>query len=107
MTDGAPTNEEDLDELLSRPRAATVEALRKCPGDVILLGAGGKMGPTLARMVARAASEGGSERRVYAVSRFPDDALRRSLEQHGVRAIRADLLDAIAVAKLPDAPNMI
>jgi nucleoside-diphosphate-sugar epimerase len=103
----APANEQDLDELLSRPRPATVEALRACPGDVIILGAGGKMGPTLARMVARAAGEAGSVRRVAAVSRFTDDAICRSLERHGVQAIRADLLDAGAVAKLPDAANVI
>lgn len=107
MTVPAPANEEALDELLSLPRTATVDALRKCPGDVIVLGAGGKMGPTLARMVARAAKEADTPRRVYAVSRFPDDALRRSLQQHGVEAIRADLLDASAVAKLPGAPNVI
>ena len=107
MTERAPANEEALGELLSRPRTATVDALRKCPGDVIVLGAGGKMGPTLARMVARASIEAEIPRKVYAVSRFPDDALRRSLVQHGVEAIRADLLDASAVAKLPDAPNVI
>jgi nucleoside-diphosphate-sugar epimerase len=103
----APANEEALEELLSRPRPATIEALRKCPGDVVVLGAGGKMGPTLARMVARASSEGGMSRRVFAVSRFPDETLRQSLTAHGVEAIRADLLDASAVAKLPDAPNVI
>lgn len=102
-----PASEEELDELLSRPRAATVEALRNCPGDVVVLGAGGKMGPTLARMVARAARDAGSPRRVYAVSRFSSDALRHSLQKSGVDVIRADLLDASAVARLPDAPNVI
>ncbi|MBW8839260.1 MAG: epimerase, partial [Gemmatimonadetes bacterium] len=48
--------EAELDELLSTPRAETVEALRHCPGDVVVLGAGGKMGPTVARMAARAAN---------------------------------------------------
>ena len=107
MNSSAPTSEEALDELLSRPRAATVEALRQCPGDVVVLGAGGKMGPTLARMAARAARDAGGSRRVYAVSRFPSDALRQALEKAGVEAIRADLLDASAVARLPDAPNVI
>ena len=107
MSSRPPASEEELEELLSRPRAATIEALRSCPGDVIVLGAGGKMGPTLARMAARAASAPGSSRRVYAVSRFQTDAIRRTLERHGVETIRADLLDASAVAKLPDAPNVI
>ena len=103
----APPDEDTLDELLSRPRAATIEALRKCPGDVIVLGAGGKMGPTLARMAARAAKDAGGSRRVYAVSRFPGDAVRQQLQRHGVEVIRADLLDPAAVARLPDAPNVI
>src|SRR5579862_2521853 len=68
----APTFSPEMDELqledlLSTPRSATVAALAACPGDVIVLGAGGKMGPSLARMVARAVSDG---RRVYAVSRW-------------------------------------
>src|SRR5207253_2352161 len=63
MRSSAPANDEALDELLSRPRTATVDALRKCPGDVVVLGAGGKMGPTLARMVARAAIEADTPRR--------------------------------------------
>ena len=107
MTLPPPTTEDALDEWLSRPRDATIEALRKCPGDVIVLGAGGKMGPTLARMVARAASDAGPARMVYAVSRFSSDALPGSLARHGVEAIRADLLDPSAVARLPDAPNVI
>lgn len=107
MNPVAPANEEELDALLSRPRQATIDALRDCPGDVVVLGAGGKMGPTLARMVARAAAEAGTSRRVYAVSRFSSDAVRGSLERHGVEVIRADLLDGAAVAKLPDAPNVI
>ena len=107
MPSTAPANEEALDELLSRPRPQTVEALRNCPGDVIVLGAGGKMGPTLARMLARAAKDAGSSRRIFAVSRFASDAVRLSLARPGVDAIRADLLDAAAVAGLPDAPNVI
>src|SRR5687768_10240169 len=107
MTLPPPTTEDALDEWLSRPRDATIDALRKCPGDVVVLGAGGKMGPTLARMVARAASDAGPARKVYAVSRFTSDALPQSLAKHGVEAIRADLLDPSAVARLPDAPNVI
>jgi nucleoside-diphosphate-sugar epimerase len=105
----APRDERELDELLSAPRAATVDALRRAPGDVIVLGAGGKMGPTLARMVARAAREAdaGRPRRVIAVSRFSSDAARRSLDEAGVETIAADLLDADAVRALPDAPNVV
>ena len=105
----APGSEEELDELLSRPRAATVAALLACPGDVVVLGAGGKMGPTLARMAARAATEadGVKRRRVIAVSRFTSQSVRAALESHGVETISADLLDPSALDRLPDAPNVV
>ena len=102
-----PPNIMDLDDLLSTPRPQTIAALRSCPGDVIVLGAGGKMGPTLARMAARAARELGDGRRVIAVSRFSSAAAERELQGAGVETIRADLLDPRAVAALPDAPNVV
>lgn len=100
-------NEAELDELLSTPRAETVEALRNCPGDIVVLGAGGKMGPTLARMAARAAAQVGDARRVYAVSRFSSPEVARVLGSSGIETITCDLLDREAVAALPDAPNVI
>jgi nucleoside-diphosphate-sugar epimerase len=96
--------EAELDDLLSAPRRETIAALSACPGDIIVLGAGGKMGPTLARMAARSAGAG---RRVIAVSRWSSAAARAALEQAGVATISADLLDRDAVAGLPDAPNVI
>ena len=98
-------NEAELEDLLSTPRPETEAALADCPGDIVILGAGGKMGPSLARMTARAA---GSGRRVIAVSRWSSDAAaEKKLNAAGVETIRADLLDRDAVAKLPDAPNVI
>lgn len=99
--------EAQLDELLSAPRAETVEALRHCPGDIVVLGAGGKMGPTVARMAARAANQVGDGRRVYAVSRFTSTDAARDLGAAGVETIVCDLLDREAVANLPDVPNVI
>jgi len=96
--------EAELDDLLSTPRQETAQALAACPGDVMILGAGGKMGPTLARMVARAASD---RRRVMAASRWSSPAAEEELARHGVTTIRCDLLDQRAVAALPDAPNVI
>ncbi|MGH7679012.1 MAG: NAD-dependent epimerase/dehydratase family protein [Gemmatimonadaceae bacterium] len=105
----APRTEAELDELLSEPRPATVDALHRSPGDIVVLGAGGKMGPTLARMAARAAqrADGAKPRRVIAVSRFTSGSARRALEEHGIETIAADLLDAEEVARLPDAPNVV
>ena len=97
-------NEAALDDLLSTPRAETVAALEICPGDLVVLGAGGKMGPTLARMAARAARDG---RRVIAVSRWSSPTAERGLNDAGVETIRCDLLDREAVNRLPDAPNVV
>ena len=97
-------NESELDDLLSTPRDQTVAALDACPGDVAVLGAGGKMGPTLARMVRRAARE---DRRVFAVSRWSSSAAERALNDAGITTIACDLLDRAAVAALPDVPNVI
>jgi nucleoside-diphosphate-sugar epimerase len=94
----------ELDDLLSTPRAQTRAALQKCPGDIIILGAGGKMGPTLARMAARARND---SRRVIAVARWSSVSVRHRLNAAGVETIRCDLLDPHAVAQLPDAANVI
>jgi len=109
MSEGAhpaPDGVRALDELLSHPRAETIAALRACPGDVIVLGAGGKMGPTLATMLARAAREIGP-RRIYAVSRWSDAAAAAALRDAGVETLSADLLDRAQVEALPDAANVV
>jgi nucleoside-diphosphate-sugar epimerase len=96
--------EAELDDLLSTPRQETSAALESCPGDIVILGAGGKMGPTLARMAARAATDG---RRIIAVSRWSSPTAERALNDAGVETIRCDLLDRAAVSRLPDAPNVV
>ena len=96
-------SERELDDAQSAPRDATAAALARAPGDIIVLGAGGKMGPTLARMAKRAAPAA----RVVAVSRFSSAAAEQSLRDADVETIRCDLLDRDAVALLPDAPNVV
>ena len=106
-----PRSEEELDEHLSEPRAATIAALALAPGDIIVLGAGGKMGPTLARMARRALDGAGgpADRRVIAVSRFEGSSSNAevALRSAGVETVRCDLLDRDAVARLPDAANVV
>lgn len=97
-------SDQDLDEWLSRPTDDVRRALDQLPGDLIVLGAGGKMGPTLARMARRAM---GTDRKVFAASRFSSPAAKADLEQHGVTTISLDLLDRDAVAQLPEAANVI
>jgi nucleoside-diphosphate-sugar epimerase len=103
----APRGETELDEALSRPSAAVIHALENCPGDVAILGAGGKMGPTVARMVRRAADQLGEPRRVLAVSRFSSGPLADQLADAGVEIERADLTDWASLASLPETPNVI
>ena len=59
-----PQTETELEELLSRPTPGVVDTLRRHPGDILILGAGGKMGPTLARMARRALDQLGRSPRV-------------------------------------------
>lgn len=101
----APDDERSLDDRLSAPDDETIAALSALDGDVLVLGAGGKMGPTVARMARRAIDD--RRRRVIAVSRFSDANVADSLESEGVVVRRADLSDPRAMAMLPDAPNVL
>jgi nucleoside-diphosphate-sugar epimerase len=92
-----------LEEVMSRPSQALIDALRNAPGDIMVLGVGGKMGPTLARMAKRAAPE----RRVIGVARFSQAGLRNELTAHGIECIEADLLSREALARLPEATNIV
>jgi len=103
MIDASQLDERGLEDWLSEPADATRAMLARTPGDVVILGAGGKMGPTLAMMVKKAAPA----KTVYAVSRFGDKALRNRIAEKGVTIVEADLLDESAYAGLPEAPNVL
>ena len=76
-------------------------------GDLVVLGASGKMGPSLARLARRASDAAGADRRVIAVARFTDATVREALHRAGVETVTCDLLDRAAVSALPDAPNVV
>ena len=95
------SSETDLEDLLSRPSRADIDAVKSLEGDLIVLGAGGKMGPTLVRRVARAAQAAGRTMKIYAVARSVNDF------GEGVERISADLLDRCALAALPNAANVL
>src|ERR1700683_358761 len=99
--------QEDLEERLSRPSAADVKAVREMTGDLMILGAGGKMGPSLARLARRAADEAGVSRRVLAVARFSDRSVKEKLDSWGIEMLEMDLLDRDSLAQLPSCPNVI
>src|SRR5690242_18648842 len=88
---------------MTLPSAALAAELTALPGDLMLLGVGGKMGPTLARLAHRAAPG----KRIIGVARFSEAGLRQKLESWGVECIAADLLDRDAIARLPKPANVI
>ena len=90
----------DLERELSRPSEADIACASRLEGDVLILGAGGKMGPSLARLCRRSADAAGKSRQIIAVS-------RSLVSVDGVQAICCDLLDRAAVAKLPECPNIL
>ncbi len=92
-----------LEEFMTRPTPALEADLAKTQGDILVLGVGGKMGPTLARMAKRAAPQ----RRVIGVARFSEPGLRAKLEAQGVECIACDLLERAALERLPRAPNVV
>jgi nucleoside-diphosphate-sugar epimerase len=76
-------------------------------GDVLILGAGGKMGPSLARRVHRAVTRTNSTSRVVAASRFSSAAARASLDAEGIQTLACDLLDPARIAALPRCPYVL
>jgi nucleoside-diphosphate-sugar epimerase len=99
-----PRSDRELEERLSRPAPGLAARLADVPGDILVLGAGGKMGPSLARMAKRA----DPSRRVIAASRWVNAMeVARGLRDDGVETPRVDLLDPLALARLPDVPNLV
>ena len=104
----APADEAALEEALSLPTARLCRDFAALEGDILVLGAGGKMGPSLARMARRALlAAGRGSQRVIAVARFSDPAARALLDAAGVETLAADLSDRSQVASLPDAANIV
>jgi nucleoside-diphosphate-sugar epimerase len=98
---------EQLEALLSLPTEKDIAAMRALEGDLLILGVGGKMGPSLAKRARRAIDLAGVSKRVLGVARFSTGGLAQELEAAGIETIQSDLLDAGALAALPDVPNVI
>ena len=99
--------QEQLEEILSRPTPEVCDAIAGLDGDLLLLGVGGKMGPTIARLARRAIDEAGIDKRVIGVSRFSDADLRSRLDGIGVETIACDLLEPGTLDALPDVGNVV
>ncbi|MBS1820867.1 MAG: NAD(P)-dependent oxidoreductase [Acidobacteria bacterium] len=99
-------SEEELEERLTRPNGADIEAAAQWNGDLMVLGAGGKMGPSLVVRAKRAIQAAGLKHRVIAVVRKDRDGVFAP-HKDGVDLIETDLLDPESYTRLPDAPNVV
>lgn len=102
MIDISELDENGLEDILSEPTEATKKVVAGLTGDIVVLGAGGKMGPTLAMMLRKASPD----KRIFAVSRFSDNSVRSRIEQAQIETVEADLLDESDYRKLPDVENV-
>jgi nucleoside-diphosphate-sugar epimerase len=98
---------EALDEIMTRPQPQLIEFIKTLSSPLVILGAGGKMGPSLAVLARRAADATGHPLEIIAISRFSDAKARQWLQSRGVRTISCDLFDRDSVVQLPDAENVI
>ena len=96
--------EQALEDYLSLPSRDLVRDMARTEGDLIILGVGGKMGPTLARLARNAMAP---SRRVIAVARFSEAGVREQLQAHGIETIACDLQDRAALARLPQCANVV
>lgn len=99
-------NEEQLEELLSRPGKDAVELFSRLDGDIIFLGVGGKIGISLAMMAKRACEQAGVRKRIIGVSKFESKEVRSKLEKAGIETIDGDLLDIKFTDSLPKVKNV-
>jgi nucleoside-diphosphate-sugar epimerase len=95
-----------LEDMLSTPTAEAVKMFSGIEGDIMFLGIGGKIGPTLARMAKRACDQAGVEKRIIGVSLFESDQQRKKIEDMGIETIHGDLLDIDFIKSLPKAKNV-
>jgi nucleoside-diphosphate-sugar epimerase len=105
MADSLParfSGVEELEEFMTRP-SAELRADLSGSDEIMVLGVGGKMGPTLARMAKRAAPA----KRVIGVARFSEKGLKEKLQGWGIECLACDLLDRAALERLPRAKQVV
>lgn len=98
---------QQLEYEILTPSKALIEDIKKIKGDIMFLGIGGKMGPSMAIAATRAIKTAGIEKKVYGVSRFSTTELQKELEGYGIKTIACDLLNEEDLKKLPKVPNII
>ncbi|REJ10317.1 NAD-dependent epimerase/dehydratase family protein [Halobacillus trueperi] len=98
---------EELESVMCRPTEALVADIKKIDGDLLILGVGGKMGPTLAKLAKNAIDQARVQKKVVGVSRFSNETLQEELNEHGIETIAADLLNEEELQALPEMENVI
>ena len=96
-----------LELLLSEPTEGVVETMRRLEGDILVLGAGGKIGPTLCRMARRGSDSAGTKRRIIGVEGNATPEMQAEFHSHGIKLIRCDMLDRRQLDALPEVPNIV
>lgn len=96
-----------FEERFVKPSAALIADIAQLEGDILILGAGGKIGPSIARLTRQALDMAGKSNRVIGVSRFSEEGLAAELNKDGIETIAADILDDAQLQALPDAPNVL
>jgi nucleoside-diphosphate-sugar epimerase len=99
-------NEDQLEELISTPYSETVDMFSRLDGDIIFLGVGGKIGPSLALMAKKACLKAGIDKKIFGVSRFSNKQQKLFLENNGIETISGDLLDTDFLKSLPQVKNV-
>lgn len=97
----------ELEERLARPGIELIEMMKRLDGDIMILGIGGKMGPTMGRLAVNAIKEAGVAKKVYGVARFSNQEERTKMESWGIETIVCNLLDPESVKQLPRIKNII
>ncbi|MCL2647523.1 MAG: NAD-dependent epimerase/dehydratase family protein [Phycisphaerales bacterium] len=96
-----------LEDMLSTPTQGAIDSVGKAKGDWMVLGVGGKIGPSLAHMVKRCVDASGSRAKVFGVDKIYSPAMEKELKGWGIETLTCDMLNRDALEKLPDAKNVI
>ncbi|MFD1717355.1 NAD-dependent epimerase/dehydratase family protein [Georgenia deserti] len=97
----------ELEDRLAAPSPGLIEDIASIEGDILVLGAAGKLGPSLVRLARAAIEQAGTGTDVIAVSRFTTPGSAEALEASGARVVRADLGEESSLDGLPDAGAVV
>ena len=101
------SNLQTLESQLLAPSPALIEDITRLEGDILILGAGGKIGPSIARLARQAIVQAGLSKRVIGVSRFSEEGLEKQLNAEGIETLSANILDDAQLQALPEVPNVL